>query len=88
MTQVGTQMVVFIKTAGNLSRYLPLEDGAESKRLDLSGPGPFTLGDIVAHLNIPTGLVAFGYSNGKLRRMSYEPDPGETITLQQPAAGG
>ena len=91
-------MHVILQAAGQLAPYLrdpasPPTDGdaapsggTVTRRLELARPEP--LGAILGRLGIPAGLVAFGYSDGTLRRLDYTPRDGETITLQKPAAGG
>ena len=79
-------MVVFLKADGRLAAYLKMDQETQSHRLDLDRPK--TLAEILADLGIPSGLVAFGYSDGRVRRMDYEPQDGETITLQPPVSGG
>ena len=78
--------MIYLKAAGDLAAYLDLEPGSSMHRLELETPA--TLQEILAQLGIPTGLVAFGYSDGVVRRLDYQPVDGETITLQAPAAGG
>lgn len=90
-------MVVILQAAGQLADFLRAAEptsaareaappGTVIRRLELPEPAP--LAAILAELGIPTGLVAFGYSDGTLRRLEYTPRDGETITLQKPAAGG
>jgi sulfur carrier protein ThiS len=79
-------MVVFLKADGRLAAYLKMDEKTQTHRLELDRP--HTLAEILSDLGIPSGLVAFGYSDGQVRRMDYEPADGETITLQPPVSGG
>lgn len=47
-----------------------------------------TIKEILTDLGIETGLVAFAYSGGKMRKLDYVPQEGENITLQPPVSGG
>jgi len=79
-------VVVYLRSGGRLRERLAPDVDHYTRRLEIDGAP--TLRDILARLNIPPALVAFGYSQGALRRLDYRPGDGEVITLQPPVAGG
>lgn len=79
-------MVVYLRSGGRLRDRLKPDVDRYTRRVEVDGTP--TLRDILAALDIPPALVAFGYSQGAARKLDYRPSDGEEITLQPPVAGG
>jgi sulfur carrier protein ThiS len=79
-------VVVYLRTGGRLRERLAPDVDHYTRRVEVEGAP--TLREILADLKIPAALVAFGYSQGTVRRLDYRPGEGEVITLQPPVAGG
>ncbi|MBM3307488.1 MAG: MoaD/ThiS family protein [Candidatus Eisenbacteria bacterium] len=79
-------MVVYLRSGGRLRERLQPDVDQYTRRVEVEGAP--TLREILDTLRIPRALVAFGYSQGTVRRLDYRPADGETITLQPPVAGG
>jgi hypothetical protein len=79
-------MVVYLRSGGRLKERLRPDVDQYTRRVEVEGAP--TLREILGVLDIPPALVAFGFSQGTVRRMDYRPSEGEVITLQPPVAGG
>ena len=79
-------MVVYLRSGGRLRDRLAPDVDQYTRRIEVDGAP--TLRDILTAMDIPPALVAFGFSQGAVRRLDYRPSDGEVITLQPPVAGG
>jgi len=79
-------MVVYLRSGGKLKDRLQPDVDQYTRRVEVEGTP--TLREILTALDIPQALVAFGFSDGKARRLDYRPSDGEVVTLQPPVAGG
>lgn len=79
-------MEVFLRSGGKLRDRLKPDVDQYTRRVEIDDN--LTLRQILAALDIPEGLVAFAFADGKLRRLDYRPGDGDTVTLQPPVSGG
>lgn len=79
-------MIVYLRSGGRLRERLKPDVDQYTRRIEIDGTP--TLREILSTMEIPTALVAFGFSQGMVRRLDYRPSNGEVITLQPPVAGG
>jgi len=79
-------MVIYLRSGGRLRERLRPDVDQYTRRVEVGGSP--TLREILSAMDIPLALVAFGFSDGKVRRLDYRPGDGEVITLQPPVAGG
>lgn len=79
-------MEVFLRSGGKLRDRLAPDVDNYTRRVVVAGSP--SIREILAQLDIPDGLVAFAFSNGKLRRLDHVPADGDVITLQPPVSGG
>jgi molybdopterin converting factor small subunit len=77
---------VFMRSGGKLRDRLEPDVDYYTRRLVVDGSP--TIREMLTKLGIPDGLVAFAFSNGKLRRLDHVPADGDVITLQPPVSGG
>jgi sulfur carrier protein ThiS len=79
-------MIIYLRSGGKLRDRLKPDVDQYTRRVEVDG-NP-TIRDILAELDIPEGLVAFAFAEGKLRRLDYQPVEEEIVTLQPPVSGG
>jgi hypothetical protein len=79
-------MVVYLRSGGKLKDRLKPDVDQYTRRVEVEGTP--TLREILKAMDIPHALVAFGFSQGTVRRLDYRPSEGEVVTLQPPVAGG
>jgi hypothetical protein len=79
-------VIIYLRSGGKLKDRLRPDVDQYTRRVEVEGAP--TLREILTTLDIPHALVAFGYSQGTVRRLDYRPGEGEVITLQPPVAGG
>jgi len=79
-------MVIYLRSGGKLKDRLKPDVDQYTRRVEVEGTP--TLREILTSLDIPHALVAFGFSQGAVRRLDYRPGEGEVVTLQPPVAGG
>ena len=79
-------MIVYLRSGGKLKDRLKPDVDQYTRRLEVKGTP--TLREILVAMEIPPALVAFGFSQGTVRRLDYRPSEGEIVTLQPPVAGG
>jgi molybdopterin converting factor small subunit len=79
-------MVVYLRSGGKLRDRLKPDVDQYTRKFEIGGTP--TLREILVAMDIPFALVAFGFSQGKVRRLDYRPSEGEVVTLQPPVAGG
>jgi hypothetical protein len=79
-------MIVYLRSGGKLKDRLKPDVDQYTRRLEVKGAP--TLREILVAMEIPPALVAFGFSQGTVRRLDYRPSDGEIVTLQPPVAGG
>ena len=79
-------MELYLRSGGKLRDHLKPDIDTYTRRVDVEEN--LTLRQILAALDIPEGLVAFAFVQGKFRRLDYRPADGEVVTLQPPVSGG
>ena len=67
-------MVVYLRSGGKLRDRLKPDVDEYTRRLEISDG--LSLREILRELEIPAGLVAFAFGDGKLRRLDYRPRDG------------
>jgi hypothetical protein len=79
-------MIIYLRSGGKLRDRLQPDVDQYTRRIEVEGTP--TLREILTAMDIPHALVAFGFSQGTVRRLDYRPGEGEVVTLQPPVAGG
>jgi hypothetical protein len=79
-------VIIYLRSGGKLKDRLKPDVDQYTRRLEVKGTP--TLREILVAMEIPPALVAFGFSQGTVRRLDYRPSEGEIVTLQPPVAGG
>lgn len=79
-------MVIYLRSGGRLKDRLQPDVDRYTRRVEVEG-NP-TLREILSAIGVPAALVAFGFAEGKIKRLDYRPRDGDVITLQPPVAGG
>lgn len=79
-------MVIYLKAGSELRNRLNPDVDYYTRRV-VTQPGK-TIREILVDLGINPGLVAFGYTRGRLVRLDHVPKDGEIITLKPPVSGG
>jgi molybdopterin converting factor small subunit len=77
---------LFLRSGGKLRDHLNPDVDRYTRRVEVEDD--LSLKEILAVLDIPHELVAFAFSEGKLRRLDYRPSDGQVVTLQPPVSGG
>ena len=79
-------MVIYLRSGGKLRDKLKPDVDIYTRKVEVDGTP--TLKEILEEIGVPEGLVAFGFADGKVRRLDYRPTEGEVVTLQPPVSGG
>ncbi len=79
-------MIVYLRSGGKLRDLLKPDVDQYTRRVDVDAG--LSLEEILAELRIATVMVAFAFTDGKVKKLDYVPTDGETVTLQSPVAGG
>lgn len=79
-------MVIYLKTGSTLRERLKPDIDYYTRRVETL-PGK-SIREILCDIGINPALVAFVYTESKLRGLDYIPSDGQSITLQPPVSGG
>lgn len=79
-------MVIYLKAGSELRPRLKPDVDYYTRRVETEEGK--SIKEILADIGINPALVAFVYTEGKLRRLDYLPSDGQSITLQPPVSGG
>lgn len=79
-------MVIYLKAGSELRERLKPDIDYYTRRIEtVEGK---SIEEILTDIGINPALVAFIYTSGKVKRLSYIPSDGQSITLQPPVSGG
>ena len=79
-------MVIYLKAGSELRERLRPDVDYYTRRVETE-PGK-SIREILQDIGIDPRLVAFIYTGGKVKKLDYIPQDGQTITLQPPVSGG
>jgi len=79
-------MVIYLKAGGNLRVSLKPDIDYYTRRV-VTEEGK-SIREILTDIDINPALIAFVYTDGKVKGLHYIPSDGQTLTLQPPVAGG
>lgn len=79
-------MEIFLKAGSELRNRLNPDVDYYTRRVQ-TVPGK-SIKEILTDIGIDPAFVAFAYTGGKLKRLDYVPEEGQSITLQPPVSGG
>ena len=79
-------MIVYLRSGGKLRDILKPDVDQYTRKVDVDAGQ--SIEEILAGLGIALVMVAFAFTNGKVKKLEYIPTDGETVTLQSPVAGG
>ena len=79
-------MIVYLRSGGKLSELLKPDIDQYTRKVDVDAG--LSIEEILAGLGIASVMVAFAFTEGKVKKLDYVPTDGETVTLQSPVAGG
>lgn len=79
-------MVIYLKAGSELRNRLKPDIDYYTRRIETEAGK--TIKEILNDLGINPALVAFVYTEGKVKGLDYIPSDGQSITLQPPVSGG
>ncbi len=79
-------MIVYLRSGGKLRELLKPDVDQYTRRVDVDAG--LSVEQILVGLGVAPVMVAFAFTDGKVKRLDYVPTDGETVTLQSPVAGG
>ncbi|MDZ7332817.1 MAG: MoaD/ThiS family protein [candidate division KSB1 bacterium] len=79
-------MVIYLKSGGKLREKLKPDVDQYTRRIEVEEG--LSLKQILERFDIPHDQVAFAYVDGSFKRLDYQPQDGQVITLQPPVSGG
>jgi len=79
-------MIVYLRSGGKLRDILKPDVDQYTRRVDVEAG--LSIEEILAVLGVAPVMVAFAFTDGKVKKLDYVPSDGETVTLQSPVAGG
>lgn len=79
-------MVIYLKAGSELRNRLKPDIDYYTRRVETEEGK--TIKEILNDLGINPALVAFVYTEGKVKGLDYIPSGGQSITLQPPVSGG
>lgn len=79
-------MVIYLKAGSELRCRLKPDIDYYTRRVETKAGK--SIKEILTDLGVNPALVAFVYTEGKVRRLDYVPSDGQNITLQPPVSGG
>jgi len=79
-------MVIFLKAGSELRCRLKPDIDYYTRRVETEAGK--SIKEILDDIGVNPALVAFVYTEGKLKGLDYIPSDGQSITLQPPVSGG
>lgn len=79
-------MVIYLKAGSELRPRLKPDIDYYTRRIETDGGK--TIREVLIDLGINPALVAFVYTEGKVKSLDFIPSDGQSITLQPPVSGG
>ena len=79
-------MVIYLKAGSELRHRLKPDIDYYSRRIETDAGK--TIKEVLIDLGINPALVAFVYTEGKVKSLNFIPSDGQSITLQPPVSGG
>jgi hypothetical protein len=79
-------MFVYLRAGSELRERLKPDIDYYTRRVDTKKGK--SIREILSDIGINPALVAFVYTEGRLKRLDYIPSHGQYITLQPPVSGG
>ncbi len=79
-------MIVYLRSGGKLRDFLKPDLDEYTRSVEVAEG--LSIEEILSGLGIPSAMVAFAFTEGKVKKLDYIPTDGETVTLQSPVAGG
>jgi molybdopterin converting factor small subunit len=80
------KIIVYLKAGSELRERLKPDIDYYTRRVETELGK--TIREILCDLGINPALVAFVYTESKLKRLDYIPSDGQYVTLQPPVSGG
>lgn len=79
-------MVIYLKAGSELRHRLKPDIDYYTRRIETEAGK--TIKEVLINLGINPALVAFVYTEGKVKSLDFIPSDGQSITLQPPVSGG
>lgn len=79
-------MVIYLKAGSELRHRLKPDIDYYTRRIETDAGK--TIKEVLSDLGINPSLVAFVYTEGKVKSLDFIPSDGQSITLQPPVSGG
>lgn len=79
-------MVIYLKAGSELRHRLKPDIDYYTRRIETDAGK--TIKEVLIGLGINPALVAFVYTEGKVKSLDFIPSDGQSITLQPPVSGG
>jgi sulfur carrier protein ThiS len=79
-------MVIYLKAGSKLRERLKPDIDYYTRRIETDAGK--TIKEVLIDLGINPALVAFVYTEGKVKSLGFIPSDGQSITLQPPVSGG
>lgn len=79
-------MVIYLKAGSELRHRLKPDIDYYTRRIETDAGK--TIKEVLIDLGINPALVAFVYTEGKVKNLDFIPSDGQSITLQPPVSGG
>ncbi len=79
-------MVIYLKAGSELRYRLKPDIDYYTRRIETDAGK--TIKEVLIDLGINPALVAFVYTEGKVKSLDFIPSDGQSITLQPPVSGG
>jgi len=79
-------VVIYLKAGSELRHRLKPDTDYYTRRIETDAGK--TIKEVLIDLGINPALVAFAYTEGKVKSLDFIPSDGQSITLQPPVSGG
>lgn len=79
-------MVIYLKAGSELRHRLKPDIDYYTRRIETDAGK--TIKEVLSDLGMNPSLVAFVYTEGKVKSLDFIPSDGQSITLQPPVSGG
>ena len=79
-------MVIYLKAGSELRHRLKPDIDYYTRRIETDAGK--TIKEVLIDFGINPALVAFVYTEGKVKNLDFIPSDGQSITLQPPVSGG